>query len=90
MLSKEPIKLNDGQEESEPEDGHIVIKEEKLDDDDVEERRQRIKNKLKSKYSGKQKTETLTKPIKIENSDSDEDLLLTHEEEKKQQNEKKK
>lgn len=86
MLSKEHIKITDDQAESEPEDGRMIIKEEKLDDDEVEERRLRIKNKLKSKYSGKPKSE----PIKIENSDSEEDLLLTHEEEKKQQNEKKK
>lgn len=90
-LSKEPIKVKEeNQEESEPEDGHVAIKEEKLDDDEIAERKQRIKDKLNSKSSTRSNSKTSLKPIKIENSDSEEDLLLTHEEEKKQQSDKKK
>lgn len=92
-LSKEPVKVksemtSDG--ESEPEDNQVIIKEEKLDDDEADERRQRIKDKLKTKSSKNAKAVVKPIEIKIENSDSEEDLLLTHEQEKKQQSEKKK
>ncbi|TMW51859.1 hypothetical protein DOY81_003055 [Sarcophaga bullata] len=92
-LSKEPInvkseKKDNEESDTEPGDYNMVIKEEILDEEDAAERRQRIKDKLKSKSSTKI---PLTPPqIKIENSDSEEDLLLTHEQEKKKQSEKKK
>lgn len=92
-LSKEPVKVKselNSEGDSEPEDYQVTIKEEKLDDDEADERRQRIKDKLKSKSSKSTKAPVKPVEIKIENSDSEEDLLLTHEQEKKQQSEKKK
>lgn len=92
-LSKEPVKVKselNSEGDSEPEDYQVTIKEEKLDDDEADERRQRIKDKLKSKSSKSTKAPAKPVEIKIENSDSEEDLLLTHEQEKKQQSEKKK
>lgn len=86
-LSKEPIKVKPekrGDSESEEEWKATHIKKEQLDDDEVNDRRQRIKDKLKSKTS-----EKLAK-IKVEVSDSEEDQLLTHEDEQKLQSQKKK
>ncbi|KAM7356547.1 spliceosome-associated protein CWC27 homolog [Cochliomyia hominivorax] len=84
-LSKEPIIVME-EVESDTEDFQVAIKEEKFDDDEADERRERIKEKLKSKSS---KSHRKPVEIKVENSDTEEDLLLTHEEEKKQQSEKK-
>ncbi|KNC27162.1 hypothetical protein FF38_13849 [Lucilia cuprina] len=92
-LSKEPIKVKTekpDEEESEPEDYHVIIKEERLDEDESAERKQRIKDKLKSKLNKNSKSHVKPAEIKIESSDSEDDMLLTHEQEKKQQSEKKK
>lgn len=83
-LSKEPVKVKS--EKSDTDDEYVPIKEEQLDEDEAAIRRQRIKDKLKSKSSGK----SLQHIKKEEVSDSDEDQLLTHEEEKKLMQDKKK
>ena len=90
-LSKQPInvkteKKDIEESDTEPGDYNVVIKEEIVDEEEAAERRQRIKDKLKSKT----KIPLTTNQIKIENSDSEEDLLLTHEQEKRKQSEKKK
>ncbi|XP_061390225.1 spliceosome-associated protein CWC27 homolog [Musca vetustissima] len=90
-LSKEPVKVkleDDSNSESEGE-WKVPIKEEPLDDEELYDRKQRIKDKLKSKTLEKSKKSK--GPIKVEEiSDSDDDELLTHEDEKRLQKEKKK
>ncbi|XP_005181238.1 spliceosome-associated protein CWC27 homolog [Musca domestica] len=90
-LSKEPVKVkfeDESNSESE-EEWNVPIKEEPLDGDELNDRKQRIKDKLKSRSSEKIKKNK--PPIKIEEvSDSDDDQLLTHEDEKRLQKEKKK
>ncbi|CAD7006663.1 unnamed protein product [Ceratitis capitata] len=66
------------------------IKKEPMDDDDIEERRQRIKDKLKSKTrETKSSNKTEAMEVKIEPSDSEEDVLMTQEKEHKIKSEKK-
>ncbi|XP_013114732.1 spliceosome-associated protein CWC27 homolog [Stomoxys calcitrans] len=96
-LSKEPIKVKTekaSNSESE-EDWIIPVKKEQEDKDEVSSRRQRIADKLKMKAVSKlddQYIQNIHKKVKVEISDSDEDIdeLLTHEDGKKLENEKKK
>lgn len=90
-LSKEPVKvkLEDESNSESEEEWNVPIKEEPLDGDELNDRKQRIKDKLKSRSSEKIKKNK--PPIKIEEvSNSDDDQLLTHEDEKRLQKEKKK
>ncbi|XP_073836105.1 spliceosome-associated protein CWC27 homolog isoform X2 [Musca autumnalis] len=90
-LSKEPVKVKLESESNSESEGEwkVPIKEEPLDDDELHDRKQRIKDKLKSRISEISKKSKA--PIKTEEiSDSDDDQLLTHEDEKRLQKEKKK
>ncbi|XP_037936037.1 spliceosome-associated protein CWC27 homolog [Teleopsis dalmanni] len=80
-LSKQVIKIEHLSDVELDGDNAVVIKEEK---ELQEEYMQRIKNKLSSKSTRTIKREDHPK-IKIEDTDSEDDVLLTHEEEKRRE-----
>lgn len=89
-LSRDALRIedtnirSDDEEMLEEERRLACVKKEPFDNDDIEERRQRIKDKLHLKANEAKniiKTETIV--IKEEVSDSDEDVLLTQEQEQK-------
>lgn len=87
-LSKDALRIEDTNirtdDELEEERKLACVKEEPVDDDDIEERRQRIKDKLQLKAKEtKNIIKTETAEIKNELSDSDEDVLLTQEQDHK-------
>ncbi|XP_054735444.1 spliceosome-associated protein CWC27 homolog [Anastrepha obliqua] len=92
VLHIENTNISSEDEEALEEERQLVrIKKEPLDDDDVEERKQRIKDKLQPKLNEAKKVPKIESThIKHEISDSDEDVLLTQEQERKIKSEKKK
>ncbi|XP_017475491.1 PREDICTED: peptidyl-prolyl cis-trans isomerase CWC27 homolog [Rhagoletis zephyria] len=97
-LSKDALRIentasvsSDDEEALEEERRLTRIKKEPLGDEDVEERKKRIKEKLQPTASTSKKApKTETVQIKTEISDSDEDVLMTQEQEQKIKNQKKK
>ncbi|XP_067643740.1 spliceosome-associated protein CWC27 homolog [Eurosta solidaginis] len=95
-LSKEVVRLesthlsadDDGALEVERRLSHI--KKEDIEEDDLEEKRQRIKNKLKRLDDNEKLIKKEPAVIQKEQSDSDEDMLMTQEQERKIKSDKKK